>query len=301
MISVQNVSKRFDRILALDAVSLVLRPGDRVAIVGTNGSGKTTLLRALCGLLRVEGRIEVFGTDVARNPEIALRSLAYMPQIAPPLEAPVSELVRAFCALRDRPPEQVAKRARRLGLDLSAVGGKRVRDLSGGMKQKLLAAMALTAEAPVLVCDEPTANLDPRARAAFFEEVNARPESSILVLCSHRVDEVRHLVDRVVELKEGRVARDAPLSDLLTTLRAFRVELTFREPPTTESELASLVDRGFTEVMPGRFQGVFEQAEKVEVVGGVVSEFGDHLLDLSVLDAESLHEPAPVVPLRRVG
>jgi ABC-2 type transport system ATP-binding protein len=298
MISIQNVSKRFDNVLALDAVSLSLRPGERVAIVGTNGSGKTTLLRALCGLLRVEGRIEVFGIDVARQPEVALRSVAYVPQIAPPLDAPVEELVRAFCALRHRTPQQVAARTARLGLDLSSAARKRVRDLSGGMKQKLLAALALTAEAPVLVCDEPTANLDPRARAAFFEEVNARPDSSILVLCSHRVEEVRHLVDRVVELKDGRVSRDAPLANVLSSLRAFRVELTFRDPAEAEASLADLAARGLSRVMPGRFQGVFENAEKVEVIGGLVAEFGDKLLDLSVFDAESLNEN--VVPLRRV-
>ncbi|MFY0563233.1 ATP-binding cassette domain-containing protein [Archangium lansingense] len=249
MISVQNVTKKFGRVLALDAVSLQLKPGDKVAIVGTNGSGKTTLLRALAGLLRVEGRIEVFGTDVARQPEVALRSVAYMPQVAPPLDAPVAELVHAFCVLRTRSPEQVAARAERLGLSLAQVAGTRVRDLSGGMKQKLLAALALTAEAPVLVCDEPTANLDARARAAFFEEVHARPPNSLLVLCSHRVDEVRHLVDRVIELKDGRVVRDAPLAELM-------------------------------------------------------SAYGDKLMDLAVLDAESLdegvHEGAPGAHLRRV-
>ncbi|MBS1153275.1 MAG: transporter related protein [Myxococcaceae bacterium] len=212
MISIQNVTKKFDRLLALDAVSLQFAPGERVALVGTNGSGKTTLLRALLGLLRVEGKIEVFGADVAKSPEVALRSLAYMPQVSPPLEAPVAELVRAFCALRSRDEQQVARRASKLGLDLAAIRSTRVRDLSGGMKQKLLGAMALAAEAPVLVCDEPTANLDAVAREAFFEEVNARPKTSILVLCSHRADEVEHLVDRVIELKEGRILSDEPLA-----------------------------------------------------------------------------------------
>jgi len=211
MISIQNVSKKFGAVQALDAVSLELKPGERVALVGTNGSGKTTLLRALCGLLRVDGRITVFGADVAREPEVALRSLASMPQIAPPLDAPVKELVAAICTLRSRKPAAVIKRAERLGLDLEAVAKTRVRDLSGGMKQKLLAALALTAEAPVLVCDEPTANLDAAARATFFEDVLARPANSILVLCSHRVDEVQHLVQRVIQLDEGRVVQDGPL------------------------------------------------------------------------------------------
>ncbi len=214
MISIQNVSKRFGVVQALDAVSLDIKPGERVALVGTNGSGKTTLLRALCGLLRVDGRITLFGSDVSREPEVALRSLACMPQVAPPLDAPVKELVNAICALRNRPPARCAEFAARLGLDLADVADTRVRDLSGGMKQKLLAALALSAEAPVLVCDEPTANLDAAARAVFFEAVLARPANSILVLCSHRVDEVQHLVRRVVQLDEGRVIQDAPLNDV---------------------------------------------------------------------------------------
>lgn len=208
MIDVQAVSKRFGAVRALEGVSLQLRQGERVALVGTNGSGKTTLLRALCGLLRVEGRILVGGADVARAPEEALRHVAYVPQVAPPLEVPVAELVRAHCALRGLGAAQVAEHARRLGLELERVARTRVRDLSGGMKQKLLAALALATRAPVLVCDEPTANLDAQARAAFFAQVDARPEGSLLVLCSHRVEEVRGLVDRVIELQEGRVLRD---------------------------------------------------------------------------------------------
>ncbi len=298
MISFQNVSKRFGAVQALDAVSLELRPGERVALVGTNGSGKTTLLRALCGLLRVDGRVTVFGADVAREPQVALRSLAYMPQVAPPLDAPVKELVQAFCALRGRKPEACAARASRLGLDLAVIGSKRVRDLSGGMKQKLLAALALTAEAPVLVCDEPTANLDEAARAVFFEEVLARPANSILVLCSHRVDEVRHLVDRVVRLEEGRLVSDASLAQALEGLRAFRVELTFREA-VADPEAATLAARGFARVGPTRFHGHFSDQAKVDVVSRAVATWGPRLLDLSVQDAEALHDAAKVVPLRR--
>ena len=300
MISIQNVSKRFGVVQALEAVSLELAPGARVALVGTNGSGKTTLLRAMCGLLRVEGRITLFGSDVAKEPEVALRSLSSMPQIAPPLDAPVVELVRAFCVLRNRNPLAVAARAKRLGLDLESVARTRVRDLSGGMKQKLLAALALTAEAPVLVCDEPTANLDPAARRVFFEEVMARPASSILVLCSHRVDEVRHLVDRVVELDEGRVVADESLSQTLARLRGFRVDLTFREAPNP-AEVATLLARSFVASGPTRFHGEFSEVDKVEVVSRLVSTWGPRLLDLSLQDSDALHKQADVIPLRAVS
>jgi ABC-2 type transport system ATP-binding protein len=251
--------------------------------------------------LRVEGRITVFGADMAKEPHVALRSLAYMPQVAPPLDAPVKELVHAFCALRARRPEACVTRAAKLGLDLQAVGSKRVRDLSGGMKQKLLAALALTAEAPVLVCDEPTANLDAAARAVFFEEVLARPSTGILVLCSHRVEEVRHLVDRVVRLEEGRLVSDASLAQALEALRAFRVELTFREA-VSSADAEALLARGFTRVTDARYHGHFSETPKVEVVGRCVTAFGPRLLDLSVQDAEALHAtPAKVIPLRSVS
>lgn len=215
MITIAKVKKRFGPVVALDRVSLTIGEGEGVAFVGSNGSGKTTLLRALLGLVRVEGTISIFGHDVAKEPEIALRNVAYIPQIAPPIEAPVAEVVRAHAALRGKDEDATYARAKRLGLSPDACRDKRFRDLSGGMKQKLLAAMALATEAPVLVCDEPTANLDGDARNAFFEQLSERPKSSIVVLCSHRVEEVRSLVGRVVVLAEGRVLRDGPVSELL--------------------------------------------------------------------------------------
>jgi ABC-2 type transport system ATP-binding protein len=208
MIEVQSVSKRFGRVLALDGVSLSIDRGERVAFVGPNGSGKTTLLRAILGLVRVKGRVLVDGVDVARAPERALRSIAYVPQIAPPLDATVGDVVFVWSKLRGRPVEAVSLRAARLDLELGRWMTTRFRDLSGGMKQKLLASMALACDAPVLVCDEPTANLDEASRATFFEQVRARAADSVVVLCSHRADELANLVDRIVELREGRLYAD---------------------------------------------------------------------------------------------
>jgi ABC-2 type transport system ATP-binding protein len=220
MIDVVEVTKAFGKVVALDRVSLSIRAGERVALVGSNGSGKTTLMRAMLGLLRVEGRVLVDHFDVSREPERALARIAYIPQIAPPIDAPVGEVARAFAQLRGKPVESIALRASKLGLDVGAIARTRFRDLSGGMRQKLLAAMALAAEAPVLVCDEPTANLDAEARAAFFDEVDARPKDAILVLCSHRADEVHKLVDRVVAMREGKIESDRPTLEVPEARRA---------------------------------------------------------------------------------
>lgn len=295
MITIARITKRFGRVIALDDVTLSVRSGEKVAFVGSNGSGKTTLLRALLGLVRFDGRITVAGADVAREPEIALRSVAYIPQIAPPIEAPVAEVVRAASALRGLPQERTWARAAHLGLDVDLARGKRFRDLSGGMKQKLLAAMALAAEAPILVCDEPTANLDGKARGAFFELLAERPRSGIVVLCSHRVEEVRALVDRVVELSEGRVARDIPVADVLAELRAFRIEVALDDGASQAAVV--LRARGFTPAGPRRLALEVSQTEKIAVVSRLLEDHGAAISDLSVTPLDDLtnaqRAPAP--------
>jgi ABC-type multidrug transport system ATPase subunit len=293
MITIAQVRKSFDAVTALDGVSLGIEKGERVAFVGANGSGKTTLLRAMLGLVQVEGKITIAGSDVAREPEIAMRSVAYIPQIAPPIDAPVSEVVKACAALRGRPIEAIRERAERLGLSMGIVAGKRFRDLSGGMKQKLLAAMALAAETPILVCDEPTANLDGAARAAFFEQLEERPATGIVVLCSHRIEEVRQIVGRVVELAEGKIVRDASLTELLRDLRAFRVEVAVREGG--DELVAKLLALGFSGAGARRYASHVSQGEKVGLVTRLLKEHEDSLADLSVVPVDDFSVAAGAV------
>ncbi len=286
MIQIAQVSKQFGPVSALDRVSLRIDPGERVAFIGANGSGKTTLLRCLLGLYRFEGKVTIGGADVAREPELALRSVAYIPQVAPPIEAPVTDVVRAYTSLRGKSQEAAAERAARLGLDLRALGPKRFRDLSGGMKQKLLAALALCADAPVLVADEPTANLDGEARAAFLRELDARPPNSIVVLCSHRIDEVKKLVDRVVELGDGKVVSDGPLQELLRDLLAFRVEVTLRPGSARATEF--LTARGFALVGPNKLEARLAQDAKLSVVSEFLREHESSMADLAITPLEDL-------------
>ncbi len=295
MIEMQNVRKRFERVVALDNVNLSISTGERVAFVGSNGSGKTTLLRALLGLLRFIGTVKIGGREVAREPELALLDVAYIPQIAPPIEASVSELVRAHALLRGIDAGATYDCAKRLGLDVDGGSGARFRDLSGGMKQKLLAAMALATKAPILVCDEPTANLDGPARATFFEMIAERPTDDVVVLCSHRIEEVQRVVRRVVEFAEGRVVRDAPLVDLLRSLKAFRVEVEIRDGAL--ATIAALRFRGFRPSGAGWFGADMAQDEKIEFLTKVMGEHRSAIIDLSVVPIEHIsHAPSTKRP-----
>jgi ABC-2 type transport system ATP-binding protein len=298
MIQVTQVSKRFGLVTALDGVSLAIERGERVGFIGSNGSGKTTLLRCLLGLVRYEGRITLGGVDVAREPELALKSVAYIPQVAPPIEAPTSEVIRAHADLRGISIAAIEERGRALGLDPGSCRDKRFRDLSGGMKQKLLAAMALAVEAQVLVCDEPTANLDGDARAEFFRQLDERPKDAIVVLCSHRIEEVTQLVDRVVEFSDGHLRRDTTLESLLSDLRAFRVEVALTEGANAAAQF--LEARGFERRADGRFEACLSQDEKVTVVARFLREHESSLADIAISpiqDVSSVLRKRPVGPV----
>jgi len=210
MIEAQDISKSFGALVALSHVSLSVGTGERLAFVGPNGSGKTTFLRAILGLIRTTGRVTIGGIDVARDPAHALRHVAYIPQVAPPADAPVREVVRAIAVLRGIDPARIAERAQAFGLSLERCAKTRFVHLSGGMKQKLLAAAALAADTPILVGDEPTANLDAEARQVFFDELRRGRDDRIVILCSHRADELAHVAARVIEFREGRIERDGP-------------------------------------------------------------------------------------------
>ena len=224
MIEIRGLTKAYDGRPVLRGIDLRVRPGERVALVGPNGSGKTTLMRAVLGFVRAGGSVRVAGHDPWNDHAAAQVHVAYVPQRAPALPVPVGDMVAAWAQMRGLPTERLHTCAAAFLLDLDAIRAVRFVSLSGGMQQKLLAAMALASECPLLVFDEPTANLDPKARQVFLDALAHRlPSSSspqaeaapTVVLSSPRLDEVRHLVDRVVVLTDGSIRSDAGLDAFL--------------------------------------------------------------------------------------
>jgi ABC-2 type transport system ATP-binding protein len=138
--------------------------------------------------------------------------MAYVPQAAPLLGASVGDIVESVAALRRIDAADIREVARRLRLDIDTVRSRPVRSLSGGMKQKLLVALAFAAPVSLYVMDEPTASLEAAAREAFFELFAERSVGATLLLSSHRLDEIERLVERVVALEDGRVVSDEPVS-----------------------------------------------------------------------------------------
>ncbi|MDP2168854.1 MAG: ABC transporter ATP-binding protein [Rhodocyclaceae bacterium] len=213
MIKFQNVAKTFRRARVLDGIDLEIGLGERVALIGSNGAGKTTLIRCLLGEYNHAGLVTIEGRSPRAERAAVLGMIGFVPQLPPPLKMPVGQLIDFAASLCNSDPQRIFDLARRLGLDVDGVVARQFVRLSGGMKQKLLIAIALGRDAQVLVLDEPAANLDPAARKIFFELLAERAAVATMLISSHRIDEVSTLVNRVIELDMGKVVLDDRVAD----------------------------------------------------------------------------------------
>ncbi len=216
MIQFSNLAKTFRRARVLDGISLDIGLGERVALIGSNGAGKTTLIRCLLGEYTFDGKVAIAGLDPRQNRTAVLGNIGFVPQLPPPLKMPVGQLIEFSAALCGTDPQRIHAIARRLGLDLDVILARQFVRLSGGMKQKLLIAIALGRDAKVLVMDEPAANLDPEARKIFFDLLAERLDDATMIISSHRLDEVSSLVNRVIEMDMGKVVLDDRVADAVT-------------------------------------------------------------------------------------
>jgi ABC-2 type transport system ATP-binding protein len=194
---------------------LTLASGSRVALIGPNGSGKSTLIRALLGMVRTEGEVLIDNHDAYRDRNLLAPRIAYVPQTSPQFSSTVGELVAAVRMIRDLGHGEIERCAERLSLDLEAVAANPMKDLSGGMKQKLTLALALAPRASLLILDEPTASLDAESQRRFYEMLRERTQGATLILSSHRLDEVQRLVSEVVVLDNGRLRSCRGVSEFL--------------------------------------------------------------------------------------
>lgn len=213
MIHINNVSKSFRRTKVLDGINLDIKRGDRIALVGSNGAGKTTLIRCLLGEYTHEGEILMHDMQPRLQREEVLKRIGFVPQIPPPLKMPVAQLINFAAGVCDSDPERMYKVSDALGLDARQFKNQPFVKLSGGQKQKLLISISLGRDSEFLIMDEPAANLDPEARHNFFSLLAKKQKDTAMIISSHRLDEVAALVNRVVELDQGKVVLNDQVAD----------------------------------------------------------------------------------------
>ncbi|MCA9990660.1 MAG: ABC transporter ATP-binding protein [Ardenticatenaceae bacterium] len=253
MIEVTNLSKRFGGLVAVDDLSFQVDAGQAVALWGANGAGKTTALRCLLGLIPFSGRVTITGRDVSKQGKAARRQLGFVPQeLNFHDDLSVAETLTFYARLKKLPngsdfSDLLAR------LELLPHLPKRVHDLSGGLKQRLALALALLADPPLLVLDEPTANLDIRAREDFLALLHElKTGGKTLLFSSHRLEEVTALADRVLLLEAGRLVVDAPPHELAQRLGWSSTLHIYLPEATIDPALAQLTACGLPVSRNGR-------------------------------------------------
>ncbi len=223
MIEAAHITKRFGRMTAVRDVSFTQEQGSAVALWGSNGAGKTTLIRCVLGVIRCRGSARIGGVDVRKRGRDARALVGYVPQeLAFHDDIRLGSAMVFFAGLRRVGRQEAAAALQAVGL--TSHERKRVRDLSGGMKQRLALAIALLADPPVIVLDEPTSNLDAEGRGEVVEMLRQlKGMNKTLLFASHRPDEVITLADRVLVLDRGSIERDTTPAELWPTEKPVQV------------------------------------------------------------------------------
>jgi ABC-2 type transport system ATP-binding protein len=227
MIEVENVSKHFGALKAVDEVSFRVAPGEVVGFLGPNGAGKSTLLRMLSTYLRpTSGRLTIAGHDTQKAPLEVRASLGYLTEHNALYEGMRVDRWLDFAGrARGLEAERLAERRAWVveRCSLEAVLHKRIQECSKGYRQRIGLAAALIHDPPVIVLDEPTHGLDPLQVVAFRDFLRAHSPGRAVLFSSHIVAEVAEISDRLLVIHRGRLIADARLEDFrAAALRAKR-------------------------------------------------------------------------------
>lgn len=209
MIKIKNLTKTFGTQNSLDNISLELNKEDRVIIMGQNGAGKTTLIRSILGqYIPTNGEIEVAGFNPFQNRVDTISKIGFVPQLPPPIKLTVEELINFAVKSSNIDKDEIVELCSKMDLDIKSHFKKIFFKLSGGMKQKLLIAIAIAKKPEIFIFDEPTANLDPKGRESFYEIIKEYSKNRLTIFISHRIEEVSNMVNRKIELDLGKVVLD---------------------------------------------------------------------------------------------
>lgn len=220
MLELQNLTKKFGQVTAVDALSFTVQKGEIFGLLGENGAGKTTTLRMLATMLKpTSGTAFLSGTDMSSHPEMVRSKVGILFGGESGLydRLTVAENIRYFGELNDIGIEEIKKRTQYLAdtFDMNDFLDKRAGKLSKGMRQKASFARALIHSPDILLLDEPTSGLDVGAmREVQTFIMKQKEEGKTILFSSHTMSEVEKLCDRVAILHKGKLVEIGTLATL---------------------------------------------------------------------------------------
>lgn len=245
MIRVRGLEKSYKDLPVLRGVDFDVAPGSIFALLGSNGAGKTTVVHALATLLAVDaGTATINGFDIAVHPQQVRESISLTGQFAA-VDDMLSGRENLVLIAKLRHLENPGRVADELldRFSLSAAGGRKAAEYSGGMRRRLDIAMGLVGNPPVVFLDEPTTGLDPQARLSVWETIEELAQRGTTVLLTTQyLEEAERLADRIAVLHHGRIVVNGTLTELESLLPPARIEYVEKRPTLEEIFLAIVAD-----------------------------------------------------------
>lgn len=218
MIKVQNVTKKYNKFLAVDDISFEIADGEIVGFLGPNGAGKSTTMNMITGFIEpTSGEIIVNGYDINQKPKQAKKQIGYMPENVPLyLELTVKEFVSYMADLK-----LVKRSEKKTEIDrvievtgLKDVQGKLIRNLSRGYRQRVSLAGALVGNPPILILDEPTVGLDPKQVIEIRNLIKSLGKEHTILISSHILSEISQMCNKIMIINKGKILRIDSTSEI---------------------------------------------------------------------------------------
>jgi ABC-2 type transport system ATP-binding protein len=213
LIEARDLTKKYGAQVALDRANFCVEQGRIVGLIGPNGAGKTTALRAILGLTAYQGQLQVLGREPLRDRTALMHDACFIADVAVlPSWLRVDHAIDFVAGVH---PRFRRDRAAALLAKTQITGGRRMRELSKGMKTQVHLALTMAIDAKLLVLDEPTLGLDILARSAFYDALvnDYMDETRTILITTHQVEEVENLLTDVLFIDKGRIVLDASLDD----------------------------------------------------------------------------------------
>jgi ABC-2 type transport system ATP-binding protein len=218
MITVNKVTRRYGDVAAVDDVSFAIAPREVVGLLGHNGAGKTTIMKMITGYLEpTSGTITVDGEDVAVDRRAIQRRIGYLPENCPVYPEMTVYAYLDYAAALHGLDESIRPRCIASAIartELADKANRPIATLSRGYRQRTGVAQAILHDPAILILDEPTNGLDPTQIQQMRGLIKKLAEKSTVIVSTHILQEVQAVCDRVIILKDGRVALDSRFSDL---------------------------------------------------------------------------------------
>lgn len=267
-LKITHLTNSFDNLIAVDDVSFEIKPGEVFGLLGPNGAGKTTIISSIVTLLySTDGTIEVYGTNVKKNPRLAKTYLGFVPQeLIHHGFFTVEEILKYHATYFGIRLDQTYLRYLLEKLHLWSHRKKLVKQLSGGMKRRLMIIKAVLHKPKVLLLDEPTAGVDIELRSSLWDFIQTlKQEEMSILLTTHYLEEAERLCDRIGIISGGRLKRVDQTEKLLKEHSSKKVTIILSRslPPVNHPHIKGQSDHFLDFIVPNELplNTLFQEAQ----------------------------------------